>query len=160
MSDGPAGAAGPSRAGPPPGTPPRTHRAWSLLRGASLQVYGHVIGRHDPAGAQVVQAGVHVTQQVVVEEHLDRLAQPLDLTGWHDVGDMAPVREHRRGLPALGAGTACSHDATDRVQVVTDAGRAGLRDEDEARVAGRGEGRAAGTTVGGVAAAPIRPRSA
>jgi hypothetical protein len=85
------------------------------------QVGGHVIGRHHPARPEVVQAGVQVAQQVVIRQHLDRLAQPLDLSGRHDVGDVTPVRQHRHGLPALRA----SHGLLprrglfpDRVQVV------------------------------------------
>ncbi len=46
---------------------------------------------------------IKVAHRVTVGEHLDGLAQPVQFTGGHDIGDMFAVGDHGHGLAVFGA---------------------------------------------------------
>jgi hypothetical protein len=55
------------------------------------------------SGSEVFKAGVQLAEKVVIGQHVDGLAQPLNLTLRDDISNMSPVRQYCHGLPAFRA---------------------------------------------------------
>lgn len=69
---------------------------------AGGQVGGDVVGREHAPGAGICQALDQIAHEVGVGEHLDRFAQPVQLTGGHHVGHMLATGDDGHGVAVFG----------------------------------------------------------